>query len=110
MKRGTEASHTSLKTARSKLQKEKKNAKCKWQLDFALKCRERDMQQNPKEARKMIFKLMQGFLSHHKKSTPKNFINKKGTKAINNSKNLQILSDCYQTIYNNHTEKGPKKS
>jgi hypothetical protein len=65
------------------------------------------MRQNQKGAWDIILKLMQGFQSHHKKSTSKNFINKKGNKAMNDSKNLQILSDHYQTVYNIHTEIDP---
>ena len=50
-----------LREARHKLLREKRRAKRKWQYEYAEKCKKRDFILNPKEAWRMVFKLMEGF-------------------------------------------------
>ena len=73
MKQPNEGNHQKLKDARHNLLREKRRAKRQWQLTFIEKCRKSDFSQNPKDARAMIFKLMEGFQKHHKTEIPRNF-------------------------------------
>ena len=61
-----ELTHTNLQTARSNLQREKRNAKQRWQLHFAERCKREDFKTNPKSAWDIMFKLIEGFQGHHR--------------------------------------------
>ncbi len=51
----------------------------------------------------MVFKLMEGFQSHHKYFIPKNFKSKNGREAKNDTKNVEILHNHYH-IFNCHVK------
>ncbi len=80
-----------LKEACHNLLREKRKAKREWQRLFAEKCQSRDFKDNPKEAWNMVFKLMEGFQSHHQTFIPRNFKNKAGIEAKDENKNVKIL-------------------
>jgi hypothetical protein len=107
MKRGSYDLHKILQKTRNKPRKEKKRAKRQWQLNFALKCRKKDFQTNPKEAWSNIFKLMEDYQSHHRNFTPKNLKDSHGKEATTNDQNLQIMSDHYKKVFNNHAQIDP---
>jgi hypothetical protein len=66
-----------------------------------------DFQSNPKEAWNNIFKLMEGFQSHHKNSVPKNLKDSHGKEAATNDQNLKIISDHCKKGFNNHAQIDP---
>ena len=93
-----------LKEARHNLLREKRKAKREWQRLFAEKCQNHDFKDNPKEAWNMVFKLMEGFQSHHKTLIPRNLKNKAGIEAKDENENVKILRDHYHSLFNRHAE------
>jgi hypothetical protein len=93
-----------LKEARHALLRSKRKAKRKWQLEFAMKCQNLDFKINPKDAWKMVFKLMEGFQSHHKTYIPKNFKNKSGIEAKNDTDNAKILNTHLYSLFNSKVQ------
>jgi hypothetical protein len=50
MEKGTSETQEILREARRNLLREKRRAKCRWQLKFTEKCQKKNFQANPKEA------------------------------------------------------------
>ncbi len=48
----------------------------------------------------MVFKLMEGFQTHHKKTKEKNFKPEDGRIAKNNDKNAEILKGHFSKLFN----------
>jgi hypothetical protein len=78
VKHPSETTRQNLREARHRLLRIKRIAKRKWQFEYASKCQKSDFCLKPKDAWNMVFKLMEGFTSHHKKYMPKNFKSKNG--------------------------------
>ena len=66
--------------------------------DFCLK---------PKEAWDMVFKIIEGFTSHHKKHLPKNFKSKTGVIAKTNEDNASILNAHFHSLFNSQVQINP---
>jgi len=100
LKHPTEDNHISLKQARHTLLREKRKAKRQWQLEYANKCKKKDLCLKPKEAWNMVFKLMEGFTKHHRNYLPNNFKFKNGTEAKNDNDNAKILNTHFSSLFN----------
>lgn len=85
---------------RRELKKAKRKAKCSWQWTYAEKCQQRNFQENPKLAWKMVFKLTEGFQGHLKSSPPKMFKNSNGETAIDSMENIENLKTHWQNTFN----------
>jgi hypothetical protein len=90
MKNPSETNHQNLKTARQNLLREKERAQRHWQFTFASNCQTTHFKVNPKEAWKMVFKLMEGFQNHHKISILQNFKSKAGAEARKDEEKAKI--------------------
>jgi hypothetical protein len=62
------------------------------------------LQDFPKEAWSMIFKLMEGFQGHHKTHMPRNFKTKPGKEAKGDKENAQILNKHFHSLFNSETK------
>jgi hypothetical protein len=93
-----------LREARHELLREKRRAKRKWQYEYAEKCKKRDFILNPKEAWRMVFKLMEGFQKHHRNNLPKNFKSKAVIEAKNDNDNATILNDHFHSLFNSQVQ------
>ena len=54
----------------------------------------------PKDAWNMVFKIMEGFTSHHKKYMPKNFKSKNGIETKSDQENATILNNHFYSLFN----------
>lgn len=48
----------------------------------------------------MVFKLIEGFQSHHQNYLPSNFRNKNGVEAKTDNDNAKILNAHFQSVFN----------
>mmetsp|Transcript_14246 Transcript_14246/g.20423 ORF Transcript_14246/g.20423 Transcript_14246/m.20423 type:complete len:81 (+) Transcript_14246:574-816(+) len=55
----------------------------------------------------MVFKLMEGFQSHHRNYLPSNFRNKNGVEAKTDTENAQILNAHFQSLFNSKVQIDP---
>jgi hypothetical protein len=103
MKNPSAENHQNLKIARHELLREKRRAKRKWQYFFAERCQTSHLKTNPKEAWNMIFRLMDGFQTHHRTNVEKIFKSKNGKVATNGLENAEILKDHFTSLFNSQT-------
>ena len=61
----------------------------------------------PKDAWNMVFKLMVGFTSHHRKYMPKNFKSKNGVEAKTDEQNATILNNHFHSLFNSQVQIDP---
>lgn len=52
----------------------------------------------------MIFKLMEGFQTHHKKNMEKNFKSEDGKMAKNDDENAEILKTFFSSLFNSQAK------
>jgi len=96
-----------LRETRRELLRQKRAAKRHWQLTYASQCKKVDFLISPKEAWSMVFKLMEGFQSHHRNYLPSNFRNKNGVEAKTDTENAQILNAHFQSLFNSKVQIDP---
>jgi len=70
-------------------------------------CQREQFKDEPKATWNIVFKIIEGFNTHHKKYSPKNFSNSKGDVTKNNSKNLEIPKEHLHPIFNSSSETNP---
>ncbi len=93
-----------LKTTRRELLKEKRRAKRKWQYEYAEKCQTAHLKINPKETWSMVFKIMEGFQTHHKSEVERFFRFKDGKLAKNADENAEVLKSHFSSLFNSQVE------
>jgi hypothetical protein len=71
---------------------------------YAEKCQSDHLKINPREAWDMVFKLMEGFHTHHRRNTEKNFKSKDGRIAKSSDVNAKILKTHFSELFNNQVE------
>jgi hypothetical protein len=79
----------------------KKKAKRNWPWVYTEKCQHRNFQENPKHAWKMVFKMIEGFQSHHKSFVPEMFKNSKGKTPKDSTKKLKSY---WPNTFNRHAD------
>mmetsp|Transcript_1492 Transcript_1492/g.2308 ORF Transcript_1492/g.2308 Transcript_1492/m.2308 type:complete len:395 (+) Transcript_1492:893-2077(+) len=107
MKNPSTQNQDHLRETRRELLREKRAAKRHWQYAYASQCRKADFLISPKEAWSMVFKLMEGFQSHHRNHLPSNFRNKNGVEAKTDTDNAQILNAHFQSLFNSKVQVDP---
>ncbi len=71
MKHPNGGNQQKLKDSRCNLLRNKRKAKRQWQFEFTQNCQKQSFKLNPKQVWKMVFKLMEGYQSHHRAYMPK---------------------------------------
>jgi hypothetical protein len=89
-----------LRTNRHSLLREKRWAKCEWQHIYAEKCQAAHLKINPKETWDKVFKLMEGFQTHHRKTIEKNFKFKDDRIAKKSDESTEILKAHFPELFN----------
>ena len=107
MKQPSIENQNHLRETRRELLRQKRAAKRHWQFTYASQCKKADFLISPKEAWSMIFKLMEGFQSHHRNYLPSNFRSKNGIEAKNDTDNAQILNAHFQSLFNSEVQIDP---
>jgi hypothetical protein len=71
---------------------------------FASNCQASHFKSNPKEAWKMVFKLMEGFQTHQELSMPKKFKSKACVEAKTDEDNAKILNTHFHSLFNSQVK------
>jgi hypothetical protein len=104
MKHPNDGNQQKLKDSRRNLLRSKRKAKRQWQFEFAQECQKQSFKLNPKKAWKLVFKLMEGFQSHHRAYIPKKFKNKSGIGAKDDEGNAKILNTHFYSLFNSKVQ------
>ncbi len=104
MKKPSEEITQILRTTQHSLLREKRRAKREWQYIYAEKCQAAHLRINPKETWDMMFKLIEGFQTHHKRTTEKNFKFRDGMIAKDSDKNAKILKAHFSELFDSQVE------
>ena len=101
---GSEQDHQELKEIRSNLQRAKRRAKCKWQEKYMNNINQKIFQESPKEAWQMIFKLRDGFQTHHRDYNSLLFKNSEGKVATDKKESTDNIENHYNKVFNREAQ------